>query len=189
VQWIGTAIDRVATAKRNATADEVVNLAEQWWSSSNTWEEMVAVRVRAAAQAPVHHAALLAKLDPDRPAAAAIAHTAIDGLTGEAEPGELDLLRRIITRPEDRWVFARRAATRRLLRIGGSDAEAILDQHYLADGLGGEKTWTCMRPSTVVGPFARSVPSRYPEGHSNECWPRPAGLRRAATFSRGICMS
>ncbi|MVU76929.1 hypothetical protein GPX89_06680 [Nocardia sp. ET3-3] len=99
-------------------------LAERWWDSRDPWEAMVATRATGDAER------LRTRLADER---SGVVLAAIEGLAAHAaESAEIAVLGRIVARPEPDWRWSRAAAARRLRTIGGSDAEAALQQRFLS---------------------------------------------------------
>ncbi|MFS8099723.1 HEAT repeat domain-containing protein [Lentzea alba] len=116
------AIDDLFARPINLNTPAVAELAEQWWDSEDDWENRIAVL--AARRAGLLDRERLLRKVLDGPEGSSVA--AIESLSGEASAEEIEVLRTVVLRPEERW--ARLAARARLTAIGGPDAEAALQE-------------------------------------------------------------
>ncbi|MFD9701554.1 HEAT repeat domain-containing protein [Lentzea sp. NPDC059081] len=114
-------------------------LAERWWDSDDDWEANVAV-LAARGTGLLDRERLLRKVTGD---SSVVAWTAIESLTGDGTPEEIAALHSVLRNPDQMWEGARVAATKRLVAIGGLDAEAVFQE------------WT-FRPAEAPWRFDRS---------------------------------
>ena len=122
------AIYTIATTPHGIPDEQLLDLSQRWWASTDGWEEQVAVMTRAATGTPADRAALLRKLAAEHQG---VVVAAIKALAGPGDPVEIAALHRIIVKPDPMWRWAQNAAATRLIQIGGPDATNALDQRYL----------------------------------------------------------
>jgi HEAT repeat protein len=125
---VRAAIYAIADRPTNIPPEQIGDLAARWWTSTDRWEEQVAVVARATAGNPADRDAFLGKLESDDHG---VVIAAIKGLTGAGDQTEVAHLRRVIIRPDSGRLEAQQAAARRLAQIGGPEAEEALDQQRL----------------------------------------------------------